>query len=79
MNKRLASLILYVIREYMKLARHGIGRVRLMKILFLIDYLAFKYWGEKITGTKWIRWLFGPFSKEVLDVLDELFNKAILS
>ncbi len=68
----LDNLMIYIIREYTRRTYKGIGRTKLMKLLFLIDYHAFKEKGKKITGLKWIKWLYGPFSRKVLDTLDAL-------
>lgn len=68
----LKKLILYVVSRYVSRTGYGIGRVRLMKVLFLVDYLHGKRFGSKLTGVEWRMWLFGPFSRDVLDTLDEL-------
>lgn len=68
----LKKLVLYVVSKYVSKTGYGIGRVRLMKILFLVDYLHSKRFGCKLTNIEWRLWLFGPFSREVFDALDEL-------
>jgi len=42
----------------------------LLKIL--VDYLYWKRCGRKLTNLEWRMYLFGLFSREVLDILDEL-------
>lgn len=68
MSGRLESIIEYVLSKFPR----GVGRTRLMKILFLVDYEAYKMLGRTITGIRWVRLHYGPFSKEVLEALDEL-------
>lgn len=68
----LKELVLYVVSRHVSRTGFGIGRIRLMKLLFLVDYLYSKRFGRKLTSTEWRMWLFGPFSREVLDALDEL-------
>ena len=75
----LKDIILYFIDAFYKATRRGIGRVRLMKLLFLLDYSYLKEKGKKATKVDWIKWHYGPFSREVLDVLDELSIKGYVS
>jgi len=75
----LKDVILYVISKYVSKTGHGIGRVRLMKTLFLIDYVYKDRYGRKLTSLNWRMWLFGPFTREVLDILDELELKGKVS
>jgi len=72
----LRDIVLYTISRYVAIAGRGIGRVRLMKLLFLADYIYKKRFNKKLTNVKWIMWLFGPFSKDILNVLDELEVKG---
>jgi len=70
------DIVLYTISRYAAIAGRGISRIRLMKLLFLADYMYKKRFNKKLTNTKWIMWLFGPFSKDILNVLDELEVKG---
>jgi len=70
------DIVLYTISRYVAIAGRGIGRIRLMKLLFLADYIYKKRFNKKLTNVKWIMWLFGPFSKDILNVLDELEVKG---
>jgi len=66
------GVVLYLIARYCRVAGKGITRTRLMKLLFLVDYMHWKRCGRKLTNLEWRTYLFGPFSREVLDILDEL-------
>jgi len=66
------SIVLYLIARYCRVAGKGITRTRLMKLLFLVDYMYWKRCGRKLTNLEWRMYLFGPFSREVLGILDEL-------
>jgi uncharacterized phage-associated protein len=66
------SVVLYLIARYRRVVGKGITRTRLMKLLFLVDYIHWKRCGRKLTNLEWRTYLFGPFSREVLDILDEL-------
>lgn len=65
---KLRDLLLYIISRFPR----GVGRTRLMKIVFLVDALSMKSLGKRITSVEWRRWHYGPFSKDILDELDRL-------
>ena len=64
---RAVRVILYVISRF---GMRGVERTRLMKLLFLIDRVLRNRAG--IALFRWIMWKYGPFSKDVLDILDDL-------
>jgi len=59
-----ADLIRYVLR------RGPMARTKLMKLLFLIDRKLYQRFG--VTVFCWKMYKYGPFSREVLDVLDDM-------
>jgi len=59
-----ADLIRYVLR------RGPMARTELMKLLFLIDRELHRRFGS--TVFRWKMYKYGPFSREVLDVLDDM-------
>jgi len=59
-----ADLIRYVLR------RGPMARTKLMKLLFLIDRELYRRFGA--TVFHWKMYKYGPFSREVLDVLDDM-------
>ena len=59
-----ADLIRYVLR------RGPMARTKLMKLLFLIDRELHRKFGA--TVFHWKMYKYGPFSREVLDVLDDM-------
>ena len=68
------EIILYIVSRFPR----GIGRTRLMKLAFVIDAVSKERLGRRLLGGKWVRWYFGPFNKAVLDVLDDLFEDAVV-
>ena len=70
----LRDIILYITSLFPR----GVGRTRLMKLLFLVDAEAYKRIGHEVTGVKWRRWYYGPFSKKVLEALDSLVDEGLL-
>ena len=59
-----ADLIRYVLR------RGPMARTKLVKLLFLIDIELYQRFGA--TVFRWKMYKYGPFSREVLDVLDDM-------
>jgi hypothetical protein len=59
------DLIMYVLRRAGPMAR-----ARLMKLLFLIDRELHRRYGA--AAFRWRAYKYGPFSREVLDVLDAM-------
>jgi len=49
-----------------------------MKLVFLVDYLHWKRFGKRLLDVKWVKYLYGPFSKAVLDILDELERDGVV-
>jgi hypothetical protein len=71
----LHDIILYIVSRFPR----GVGRTRLMKLLFLVDAFSARELGRGVTGVEWRRWRYGPFSREVLDALDELVDAGLLA
>jgi hypothetical protein len=65
------SVVLYLIAGYCRFSGRGITRTRLMKLLFLVDYLYWKRCDRKLTNLEWRTYLFGPFSR----VVEEIFRQ----
>ncbi|NAZ33904.1 MAG: DUF4065 domain-containing protein [Pyrobaculum sp.] len=59
-----ADLIRYILR------RGPMARTKLMKLLFLIDRELYRRFGA--TVFHWKMYKYGPFSREVLDTLDDM-------
>ena len=74
----LKKLILYLVTRYYRVTGKGIGRTKLMKLVFLVDYLYWKRFGKRLLDVKWVKYLYGPFSKAVLEALDELEREGII-
>lgn len=71
-DTRLAELILYVAR---RCERHtAFGAVKLNKILFYADFIAFAKLGEPITGTEYFRLPMGPAPRRLEPVTRTLFD-----
>ena len=73
----LRRLLLWVVREFETRYRRGITVTRLMKLLYMID-LELRRRGLPTMGVRWVRWYYGPFSREVLSEIDELIEDGLL-
>lgn len=51
------------------------GRVKLVKLLFLVDYEA----GKNVTGVDWVYHYYGPYSGEIFAVLEELVDEGVIA
>lgn len=72
MNKN-ETLLKYVIHKHL-----NPSITVLMKIMYLIDLYALKKIGQKISGYKYIRYTYGPYSKDLYDDLDLMVDKKSL-
>jgi len=52
--------------------RISFGRVRLMKLLYLLDVEHYRYYGETCTGLEWVFYKYGPFAFELESFLEEI-------
>jgi hypothetical protein len=70
MNRaKLKALVHYIIA---KSDPSRLGAIRLNKILFYIDSIAFRSSGQSVTGEVYIKRQLGPVPKDILNILGEL-------
>lgn len=53
-----------------------VSRTMLVKLLFLVDLAAARKGARPLF--RWVRWHYGPFSREVLDVVEELADAGLV-
>lgn len=63
MNNRLTELILYIAEK--SRGDPAFGATKLNKILFLVDFFAYGFWGNSITGATYKRLRNGPVPHEL--------------
>lgn len=73
MNKKLCSLIYYLIKRVPNL-----NNTKIVKLIYLSDYNFYKYFGNSITGIVYNYHYHGPFSKSIYDCIDELVQNNII-
>jgi len=73
---KLSELILYVSQK--SATDPKFGAVKLNKILYLADFLAFGNWGEPITGVEYQHLRNGPAPRRLIPVRDALQQSAKL-
>lgn len=75
-EEKLGELILYISQK--SAVDPKFGSVKLNKILYLSDFLAFGNWGEPITGVPYQHLKEGPAPKRLLPVREELQKRGYL-
>ena len=73
---KLAELILYVSQKCA--SDPTFGSVKLNKILYFSDFIAFGSWGEPITGVEYQHLMKGPAPRRLVPVRDELIARSEL-
>src|SRR5579884_3151713 len=76
-EEKLGELILYISQK--SAVDPKFGAIKLNKILYLSDFLAFGHWGKPITGVPYQHLPKGPAPKRLLPVRDELKSKGDLA
>ena len=76
-ERRLAELILYISRESAE--DEGFGAVKLNKILYFSDFLAFGQYGSAITGAEYQHLPQGPAPRQLVPVRDKLVETKQLA
>lgn len=74
----LRAVLIELLRQLNSIRVKRVSRTKIMKLLYLIDRECKSLYGDSCTKTKWILWWHGPFSRSVLDVLDELEISGIV-
>lgn len=75
MSERRRAILLYLIKEFKRKLRREITLTRLIKLLYLVDRKLAER-GLPNSGTKWIRWYYGPYSEEVEEELESLIREG---
>jgi|Deesub1362A_J573_1020465.scaffolds.fasta_scaffold11346_1 hypothetical protein len=80
-DKKLKMVIYYIVREMNRLGYH-LNRTKLVKLLFIIDYIAKKgrrmRIGRTITGIKYHYYHYGPFSRKIPSAIQDMQGKEII-
>ncbi|MCD6463080.1 MAG: SocA family protein [Thermotogae bacterium] len=50
-----------------------ITKTKLIKLLFLADKEALNHYGESITNLKYVKYFYGPYPREIEDILSDLY------
>jgi hypothetical protein len=73
-SAKLTELFLYVASQLLGNPRNG--SIKINKILFFSDNLAYRYLGNAITGVDYVRNQFGPTPKGILDIQQRLIKSG---
>jgi len=69
------EIILYLAN---KINNQTLGKVKLMKLLYYLDFDFFEKYGKSITGDKYLRLPLGPVPKMAEEILEEMKNEMII-
>ena len=72
------EVIIELLRQLNSIGVKRVSRTKIMKLLYLVDRECRELLNKTCTGTRWILWWHGPFSRSVLDVLDDLEIQGIV-
>jgi uncharacterized phage-associated protein len=75
---KLKESILLIIKKSKEKFDKKLGRAEIMKLLYIVELAYFKKYNKTITGTTFKYYHYGPFSQDVLDMLDTLEKEGIL-
>ncbi len=64
-------IILYLVKRFLEEVGREVTLTRLVKLLYLTD-LRLRERGLPGLGVRWIRWYYGPFSKEIVSAVEAL-------
>jgi uncharacterized phage-associated protein len=73
MDPRTEQLIAYIISNHERTSVTS-----LMKLCYLIDLVSVQKTKEKITGLNYIRYHYGPYTKQIHSYLENLINNKII-
>ncbi len=74
----LREVIIELLRQLNSIGVERVSRTKIMKLLYLVDRECREVLNKTCTGTRWILWWHGPFSRSVLDMLDDLEVQGIV-
>lgn len=70
------AIIHRVIAYILKKLNRELGTIELVKIVYLIDVLHFRLFGKLLTGLNYIRWDFGPYTREISRAATDLEERG---
>ena len=73
-KRKFVELVLHITTQYK--GDHAFGVVKLNKLLFFSDYIAYAELGEAITGADYIKLKYGPAPKSMYAIRDEMKERG---
>lgn len=71
-REKLEAILHYVVPPHSEDSARWLGRIKLVKLVFLIDYEAFRRQGATLTGLDYRQDLQGPMTWAIIDVANEM-------
>ena len=75
-RKFVENLIAYILTRAHEM-NVRVGKVKIQKILYLIDVESYRETGKVLTGVEWIFYKYGPYSSEIESILKDFPVEAI--
>ncbi|MCK4730139.1 MAG: SocA family protein [Candidatus Aenigmarchaeota archaeon] len=69
------EIILYLAN---KVNNRTLGKVKLMKLLYYLDFDFFEKYGKSVTGDQYLRWPLGPVPRIAEEVLEEMKKEVMV-
>ena len=60
-----------------KIQNGSLGKLKLMKLLYFLDFDFFEKYGKSVTGDEYLRWENGPVPNKGRKILEEMVGKEI--
>ena len=73
-EKKYKNLILFFAG---KVKNGTLGKLKMMKLLYFLDFDYFEKYGKSVTGDEYLRWENGPVPKMAEKILEGMDNKDI--
>jgi hypothetical protein len=70
----ISDLICETLNQYCKIFGEGVSKTKLLKLVYLVELLYKRRYGERLTNAKWVYYLYGPYLNNYNDILDDNVN-----
>ena len=72
-EEKFRELLIYIAAKCEKDA--GFGAIKLNKILFYSDFLAYKHLGQAITGAEYVAFQYGPAPRSLMEIREQMIER----
>jgi uncharacterized protein YwgA len=76
-NKQLRKIITYIVAKSQE-SDFALTRIRLIKLLYLIDEYYYKYKKQTLTNLDWIFHKYGPYTAQIQNTVNNMVGKELI-